>query len=45
MVICLAKLYDSATTMRAKEFIAYFMVTVSAADILAADVFVAGIFY
>ena len=45
MVIRLAKLYDPATSIREKEFIAYLIVTVPAHDILAADVFGPGIFY
>jgi hypothetical protein len=42
--IRLARMYDAATTTCAKEFITYIIVTVPAANVLAADVFWYGIF-
>lgn len=41
----LARVYDSATTNCAKEFVIYIRVTVLARDILATDVSGTGIFH
>jgi hypothetical protein len=42
--IRLARVYDTATTICAKAFITYIIETMSAANVLAADVFGTGIF-
>jgi hypothetical protein len=42
--IRLARLYDSTTTISAKAFITYILVTVPAANVLGDDVFGTGIF-
>jgi len=43
--VCLARVYDSATTNCAKAFITYNRVTVPTTNVLAADVFDTGIFH